>query len=197
MSMDFSRYFNPIVQDNLSPEEGRQAMNKYYAQVDKGRGFNPSAMNSIQQATQNLFSSTPTVADLPAPVAQAAVNPVANLQGQALINALYKLGGGTYEGAAKVGAQYGINLNNVVRERNSSKSQASQTITNIVNKSAASKSTSGSVPYNPANAPVPQQGPPVVWNEQQKAYVPLRQPQADVRRWDDRQKAFIPLRNPY
>ena len=63
-----------------------------------------------------------------------------NMSPQQIINMAYRLGGGTYEGAVKAAAQYGVNLNAIVANRDKARrvpsspkaQQASNTITSLV-----------------------------------------------------------------
>ena len=73
--------------------------------------------DDIRKANNTPISNVNPPSDMSTPPQN--MNPFkdSNMSPQQVINMAYRLGGGTYEGAVKAAAQYGVNLNSIVANR--------------------------------------------------------------------------------
>ena len=112
--------------------------------------------DDIRKANNTPISNVNPPSDMSTPPQN--MNPFkdSNMSPQQVINMAYRLGGGTYEGAVKAAAQYGVNLNRIVANRDKNRrrpaspkaQEASNTITSLVtNTNAVDSKMAYATPY--------------------------------------------------
>ena len=118
-----------INQDNVLLEEAKRANENLFGSLK----LNWSA-DDIRKANNTPISNVNPPSDMSTPPQN--MNPFkdSNMSPQQVINMAYRLGGGTYEGAVKAAAQYGVNLNSIVANRDKARKaqQARATIERVI-----------------------------------------------------------------